>query len=60
MCRPAAVALIHPLAWELPYAGGTALKKANKKQNTKNKQTKSIGSLYCTLETNVMFYVCGW
>ena len=26
-CMPAAVALIWPLAWELPYAAGTALKK---------------------------------
>ena len=25
-CRPAAVALIRPLAWELPYAMGVALK----------------------------------
>ena len=25
-CRPADVALIHPLAWELPYAAGVALK----------------------------------
>ena len=25
-CRPAAVALIQPLAWELPYAMGVALK----------------------------------
>ena len=26
-CRPAATALIRPLAWELPYAVGAALKK---------------------------------
>ena len=25
-CRPAVTALIHPLAWELPYARGAALK----------------------------------
>ena len=36
--RPAAVAPIGPLAWELPYAKGTALKKKQKKQKT-NKQT---------------------
>ena len=30
-CRLAAVALIQPLAWELPYAMGTALKRKNKK-----------------------------
>ena len=26
-CRPAAAALIQPLAWERPYAAGAALKK---------------------------------
>ena len=26
LCRPAAVALIQPLAWESPYAMGVALK----------------------------------
>ena len=30
-CRPAAVALIHPLAWEPPYATGSALKRKKKK-----------------------------
>ena len=41
-CRPAAVAQIRPLAWELPYASGVALKSKNK-----NKQTKkqSLGLL---------------
>ena len=29
-CRPAAVALIRPLAWEPPYAVGAALKNKNK------------------------------
>ena len=28
-CRPAAAALIRPLAWELPYAAGVALKSKN-------------------------------
>ena len=28
-CRPAAAALIGPLAWEPPYAVGAALKKKN-------------------------------
>ena len=31
-CRPVAAALIQPLAWELPYAEGTALKKQNKQK----------------------------
>ena len=30
-CRPAATAPIQPLAWELPYAMGVALKKTKKK-----------------------------
>ena len=33
-CRPAAVALIQPTAWKLPYAAGAALK--NKQTNTKD------------------------
>ena len=38
-CRPAATALIQPLAWEPPYAKGEALKsqQRQKKQKTKNK-----------------------
>ena len=35
--RPAAVALIRPPAWELPYAGGVALKGKKKKKIEKNK-----------------------
>ena len=31
-CRPAPVALILPLAWEIPYATGVALKKGKKKK----------------------------
>ena len=30
-CRPAATALILPLAWKLPYAVGAALKRQKKK-----------------------------
>ena len=32
-CRPAAVALNRPLAWEFPYAVGTALKSKKKKSS---------------------------
>ena len=32
-CRLAAVAPIRPLAWETPYAAGTALKRQKKKKN---------------------------
>ena len=35
-CRPAAVALVRPLAWELPYASGGAPKNNNKKTHTTN------------------------
>ena len=37
-CRPAAVVLIRPLAWEPPYAMGAALK-------GKNKQTKLYSAI---------------
>ena len=41
-CRLAAAAPIRPLAWELPYAMGVALK--SKKQNkTKNPPQKLFG-----------------
>ena len=33
-CRQAAVGLIRPLAWELPYATGVALKRKKKKKKT--------------------------
>ena len=45
--RLAASALIHPLAWELPYAVGAALKKKKKKKDKiKNKQ--KIKKRQCT------------
>ena len=31
-CRPAALTLIRPPAWEPPYAAGAALKRPNKKE----------------------------
>ena len=42
-CRPAAVALIRPLAWELPYTSGAALKK-----NSDNKYTVRLVRLIMT------------
>ena len=36
-CRPAAVTLIGPLAWELPYASGAALKKETERQQQQKK-----------------------
>ena len=37
-CRPAAVALIQPLAWELPCVEGAALKRQKKKRQKKKKK----------------------
>ena len=37
----AAVALIQPLAWELPYATGVALKKKNNKERDKKERKKA-------------------
>ena len=35
---PTATALIRPLAWELPYAAGVALKRQKKKKKEKSKK----------------------
>ena len=35
-CRPAAVALIRPLAWEPPHAAGAALEKTHTHTHTKS------------------------
>ena len=40
-CRPAAVALIEPLAWEPPYASGVALKRQKDKQQQQQKALRS-------------------
>ena len=37
-CRPAATALIQPLAWEFPYAVGVALKKTKKKKKKRKRK----------------------
>ena len=39
-CRPAAIALIRPLAWEPPYAASVALKSENKTKQTKKRKTE--------------------
>ena len=42
-CRPVPTALIRPLAWEPPYASGTALKsKKTKTKTNKTKQNKKL------------------
>ena len=38
---PATAALIHPLAWEFPYAEGAAKKKKKKKKKKKEKQKEN-------------------
>ena len=35
-CRLAAVVLVHPLAWQPPYAAGAALEETKKKKKNKN------------------------
>ena len=40
-CRPAAATPIQPLAWELSYAEGMALKSKNKKQKKDGKKIPS-------------------
>ena len=49
VCRPAATALIGPLAWEPPYATGVALKRQKTKNKTKQKQTKKPPDDHCKL-----------
>ena len=43
--RPKAAALIRPLAWELPYAMGVALKRQKDKKRKKRKRKR--GSSHC-------------
>ena len=43
-CRPAAVALIRPLAWEPPYAMGAALKRQKQKRTNESKQASKQAS----------------
>ena len=47
-CGPAAEALIRPLAWELPYVVGEALKKPKKKKKKNQPKRKSFPSLSLT------------
>ena len=43
--RPVASALTGPLAWELPYAAGAALKRQKNKNNNKKTTTKKWSNL---------------
>ena len=42
--RPAAIALIQPLAWEPPYATGVALKKQKKRKEKKERKKMQVGN----------------
>ena len=56
-CRPAATPRIGPLAWELPYAMGAALKKKKEKEKEKEKRKKialSEGELKPTLKFHML------
>ena len=43
-CRPAAIALIRPPAWEPPYAAGAALKSKKKKKEKKRNESCHVDS----------------
>ena len=47
--RPAAVALIRPLAWEPPYATGVVLKSKNKNKNKNKTKQKTCGDSYLSV-----------
>ena len=49
--RPAATALIQPLAWELPFAAGAALKRPKKKK--KEEAPLDAYVLFFPLHSNV-------
>ena len=42
LCKPAAIALIQPLAWEHPYATGVAPKRQKKKKKKKKELFRSL------------------
>ena len=56
--RPAAVALIRPLAWELPYAVGVALKNKKKKKERKKKERKKERNHQELRGTDI--FICTW
>ena len=51
-CRPVAVALIRPLAWEPPYAARVAQEKAKRQKDQKKK--KSLHRLIHTLNLHTI------
>ena len=59
-CRPAAVALIRPLAWEPPYAPCVALKKQKEDEKKKTKDKLSVIKVtwWCNIQFGVQFLIC--
>ena len=53
-CRPAATTPIGPLAWELPYAAGAALKRQKKKKEKKKLSKIEVGFLISSLPLEVL------
>ena len=45
-CRPAATALIEPLAWEHPYAKSVALKRQKQKIKTNNQTNATCQTVF--------------
>ena len=58
-CRPAAAGPILPLAWELPYAAGAALKRPKRKRKEGKKKILLFPTLPPT-ELDVSLVVCVW
>ena len=54
-CRLATTAPIRPLAWELPYAVGLALKRQKRKKTKKN--LPKVTSLHCSEEIQSLISV---
>ena len=52
----AAIALIQPLTWELPYAAGVALRSKKKKKKKKKKKRRGYNSIVCKKETTLKTY----
>ena len=61
-CRPAAIALIGPLAWESPYAAGAALEKTKKQKNKKKqkKKPKTLNSKHRSKGSKNLHVHWGW
>ena len=62
-CRPVATAPIQPLAWELPYAVGVALKSKKKKKKIKKffeskRFWRNDGRRAFSIRTHIVAHAC--